>query len=125
MTHFSIYYVVSDKGKELTWGSILVEEDIVENAVMRVLIQLESIMPVGSEAITTFHQLKRCVFHVRGDDEKPLTTVTDTFQEDAVDTFVWDIKRKPDEMEACYSNTRNTTKRILDRITMAAKNQSE
>lgn len=124
MIHFSIYYVVSHKGKELTWGSILVEEECLETALMRVLIELESIMPVGSEAITTFHQLKRCVFHVRGDDEKPLTTVTDTFQKDAEHTFVWDIKRKSDEMEACYSNT-NTIKRVLDRITMAAKNQGE
>ena len=117
MTHFSIYYVVYNKGEELTWGSILVEEDILETALMRVLVQLESIMPVGSEAITTFHQLRRCVFHVRGDDKTPLTTVTDTFQEDAVHTFVWDVKKFADKMEAYYPIT-NSIKRSHNKVTM-------
>lgn len=125
MTHFSIYYVVSDKDKELTWGSILVDETSMETALMRVLLELVSVMPVGSEAITTFHQLKRCVFHVRGEDTRPLTTVTDSFQEHAIQTFVWDIKRHADKMEAFYPNSTNSVKRSHNKVTMEITTNSE
>jgi len=118
MTHFSIYYVVSKDGKELTWGSMLVDEKGTQSALMRVLLQLQEIMPTDSEAMVTFHQLKQCAFHVRGDDSRPLTTITDTFQEDAVHTFVWGIKKYDDKMVAIYPDT-NTVKLLHNKFTFS------